>query len=158
MFAEPRLQNSFCLTIYLKLKWNANSPAQPSPTQPSPAQPRISTKTADSISYNNYNYECLPLSNKYVKFSIISILVDLQGSLNKFPDFFFIWALLLIVYTWNSSPHQSNLFDCNALIVPFQKLLEGLMEVLLCENVNDLRHILFHHLNFLMTTASELRE
>ena len=32
------------------------------------------------------------------------------------------------------------------------------MEVLLCERVNDLRHILFHLLNCLITTASELRE
>ena len=30
------------------------------------------------------------------------------------------------------------------------------MEVLLCEHVNDLRHSLFHLLNCLMTTASEL--
>ena len=48
----------------------------------------------------------------------------------------------------------------------FQKLLErynkciaagGLVEVLLCERVNDLRHSLFH-LNCFITTASELRE
>ena len=32
------------------------------------------------------------------------------------------------------------------------------MEVLLCERVNDLRHSLFHLLNCLITTASELRE
>ena len=32
------------------------------------------------------------------------------------------------------------------------------MEVLLCERVNDLRHRLFHLLNCLITTASELRE
>ena len=32
------------------------------------------------------------------------------------------------------------------------------MEVPLCERVNDLRHNLFHLLNCLMTTASELRE
>ena len=32
------------------------------------------------------------------------------------------------------------------------------MEVLLCECVNDLRHSLFHLLNCLITTASELRE
>ena len=30
------------------------------------------------------------------------------------------------------------------------------MEVLLCEHVNDLRHSLFHLLNCLITTASEL--
>ena len=32
------------------------------------------------------------------------------------------------------------------------------MEVLLCERVNDLRNSLFHLLNCLITTASELRE
>ena len=48
--------------------------------------------------------------------------------------------------------------DCNALAVPFQQLLERPMDVLLCERVNDLRHSLFHHLNCLITTASELRE
>ena len=46
----------------------------------------------------------------------------------------------------------------NALVVPFQQLLERPMEVLLCERVNDLRHSLFHLLNCLITTASELRE
>ena len=37
---------------------------------------------------------------------IVSIIV--QGSLNKFPDFFRM-ALLLIVHTWNSSPLRINL-------------------------------------------------
>ena len=32
------------------------------------------------------------------------------------------------------------------------------MEVLMCERVNDLRYSLFHLLNSLITTASELRE
>ena len=32
------------------------------------------------------------------------------------------------------------------------------MDVLLCESVNDLRDSLFHLLNCLITTASELRE
>ena len=40
----------------------------------------------------------------------------------------------------------------------FQQLLEGLMEVLLYKRVNELRHILFHLLNYLKTTASEIRE
>ena len=40
----------------------------------------------------------------------------------------------------------------NALIAPFQQLLEGPMEVLLCERVNDLRYNLFHLLNYLITT------
>ena len=47
---------------------------------------------------------------------------------------------------------------CNALVVPFQQLLQGPIEVLLCECVNDLRHRHFHLLNSLITTASELRE
>ena len=47
---------------------------------------------------------------------------------------------------------------CNALVVPFKQLLEGLMEVLLCEHINDLRHSLFHLLNCLIMTVSELRE
>ncbi len=51
---------------------------------------------------------------------------------------------------------------CNALVVPFQQLLEGPMDVLLCEHVNDLHRSLFHLLNCLITTASkfflELRE
>ena len=38
---------------------------------------------------------------------------------------------------------------CNALVVSFQYLLEGLIEVLLCERFNDLRHSLFHLLNYL---------
>ena len=42
------------------------------------------------------------------------------GSLNKFPDFFFVWALLLIVNTLNSSPLRSNLFrvQCTCSTVP----------------------------------------
>ena len=32
------------------------------------------------------------------------------------------------------------------------------MEIILCKRVNDLRHSLFHLLNCLITTASELRE
>ena len=44
----------------------------------------------------------------------------MRGSLNKFPDFFFVWALLLIVQTWNSSPLRSNLprLQCTCCIVP----------------------------------------
>ena len=48
--------------------------------------------------------------------------------------------------------------DCNALVVPFQQLLEGPMEVLFCEHVNDLRHSFYHLLNCLIPTASKLRE
>ena len=47
---------------------------------------------------------------------------------------------------------------CNALVVQFQQLLEGHIEVLLCDRVNDLRHSLFRPFNCIITTASELRE
>ena len=46
----------------------------------------------------------------------------------------------------------------NALVVPFQQLLQGTIEVLMCECVNDLRHSLFYLLKCLIMTASELRE
>ena len=78
--------------------------------------------------------------------------------INKFPDFFFIWALLWIVHNETLVPFEVISFGCNALIVPFQQLLEGPMEVLLCEHVNDLRHSRFHLLNCVITTASELSE
>ena len=54
-------------------------------------------------------------------------------------------------------PFEVMSSGCNAL-VPFQKLLEGPMEVLLCERVNNLHHSLFYLLNCLITTVSGLRE
>ena len=80
----------------------------------------------------------------------------MRGSWNKFPDFF-VWALLLIVHTWNSSPLRGNLLQLQCTCLPFQQFLEGPTEVLWCEHVNDLRHSLFHLLNCLITTASELK-
>ena len=56
------------------------------------------------------------------------------------------------------TPFEVIISGCNALVVPFQQLLEDAMEFLLCERVNDRRHSLFHLLNFLITTACELRE
>ena len=47
---------------------------------------------------------------------------------------------------------------CNTIFVPFQQPLEGPVEVLLCERVNDFRQSLFHLLNFFIKAASELRE
>ena len=55
-------------------------------------------------------------------------------------------------------PFEVNSSGCNGLVVPFQQLLEGPMEVLLCERLNDLSHSLFHLLKCLITTVSELRE
>ena len=87
----------------------------------------------------------------------IYIYIYIRGSLNKFPDFF-------RMGTFIDSTHETLvLFEvissgCNAFVVSAQQFLEGPMEVLLCERVNDLRHSLFHLLNYLITLASELRE
>ena len=75
-----------------------------------------------------------------------------RGSLNKFTDFFRMGTHEILV---NFEVISSGY---NTIVVPFQQLLDGPMEVLLCERVNDLRHSLFHLLNCLITTASELRE
>ena len=44
----------------------------------------------------------------------------IRVSLNEFTDFFFVWALLLIVHTWNSSPLPNNLLrlKCTCCTVP----------------------------------------
>ena len=94
---------------------------------------------------------CMPNS---IYISSSSQFVLLRGSFNKFPGFFFVWALLLIVHTGNYSLLRSNLLQCNSLVVPFKQLLEGPMEVLLCERVTSS----FHLLNCLITTVSECRE
>ena len=65
---------------------------------------------------------------------------------------FFVWALLLIV------PFEVISSGCDAFVVPSQQLVEGSMELSLCEHVNNLRHILFHLLNCLITTPSELSD
>ena len=64
---------------------------------------------------------------------------------------------LLIVHTLNSSPFRSNILRLQTLVGMFQQILEGTMEVLLCERINDLRHSLFNLLNCLITTACELK-
>ena len=54
----------------------------------------------------------------------------------------------------NCAPNQNTKFPFYyRLVVPFQQLLEGPMEVLLCERVNEFRHSLFHLLNCLITAA-----
>ena len=61
--------------------------------------------------------------------------------------------------TFNESTHmKSSPLRSNALVLPFQQLLGGPIEVFLCERVNDLRHSPFHLINCLITIASELRE
>ena len=91
------------------------------------------------------------LKSKIKLYIYIYIYIYLRGSLNKFPDFFrmgtFIDSTLMKLV-----PFEVVSFGCNALL-PFQQLLDGPMEVLLGERVNDLRHSLFHLLNCLITTA-----
>ena len=49
----------------------------------------------------------------------IYIYIYIRGSLDKFSDFF-VWVLLLIVNTWNSSPLRGNLLwlQCTRYTVP----------------------------------------
>ena len=81
------------------------------------------------------------------------VCMYVRGSLNKFPDFFRMSTFIDSTHI----PFEIISSGCNALVVLFQQLLEGPMEILLCERVNDLRHSLFHLLNCLIMTASELR-
>ena len=85
-----------------------------------------------------------------------SILLDLRGAYDIFLTFY-VWVLLLIVHPWNSSPLRSNLLQpqCTCTVPPNSERPHG---VLLCERVNALRYSLFHLLNCLITTASELSE
>ena len=87
----------------------------------------------------------------------IYIYIYIRAPLNKFPRCFygyFYWE-----YTHETLvPFEVISASCNALVLPLQRLLEGHMEVLLCERVNDLCLSHFHLLNCLITTASEVRE
>ena len=49
----------------------------------------------------------------------IYIYIYIRGAYDKFPDFY-VWALLLIVHTWNSTALRSNLLrlQCTSFIVP----------------------------------------
>ena len=64
----------------------------------------------------------------------IYIYIYIRGAYDKFPDFF-VWTLLLTVNIWNSNPLWSNLLRLQSFVVPFQRLLEGPMEVL-CVSVS----------------------
>ena len=84
--------------------------------------------------------------------------MHIQGAHNKFPDFFsyghFYWK-----YTHETLVSFVVIYSgCNALVVPFQQLLEGPIQVLLSERIYDLRHSLFHLFNCLIKTVSKVRE
>ena len=109
--------------------------------QESTAMLNAHTKTSGNLSYAPRIY-----SYKYIY---------IWGSLNKFSAFF---RMGTSTHIKTVVPFVVISFGYSALVVPSQQLLDGPMEVLLCEHVNDLRHRLFHLLNCLITTASELRE
>ena len=73
-------------------------------------------------------------------FTKILAFIYVRGAHDKFPDFFRMGTFI------DSNTHKPQVpfkvisSGCNALDVPFQQLLEGPMEVLLCERVNDFRH------------------
>ena len=100
--------------------------------------------------------------SEYYGFIVISLIkkkeviyrqnMYIRGAYVNFPDFFRMGTHKTL------DPFKVISSGCNALIVPFQQLPEGPMEVLLCERINYLRHSLFPPLNCLLTTASELRE
>ena len=101
------------------------------------------------INHNDFQVE----TSIYVYFCIYTSIIKYVSSL------FFRISTFFDKYTHETLvPFEVISPNCNALFVPLQKLLEGPIEVLLCEHVNDLRHSLFHLLNCLITTASELRE
>ena len=106
----------------------------------------------------SYSVSCLRFSVLFVSTLLLSSMTIYEVHTISFQTFF-VWALLLIVHALKTLvPFEVISSGCNAIVVPFQQLLEGPMEVLLGERVNDLRHSLFHLLNCLIMTASELRE
>ena len=113
---------------------------------------------------NNLKLKLSTIIQKYYFYLLLQFCSSdmyIRGSLNKFPYFF---RMGTFIGSTHENTHETLLpfevisLGCNALVVPFQQLLEGPMEVLLCECVNDLCYSLFHLLNCLITTASELRE
>ena len=61
-----------------------------------------------------------------------------RDAFNKFPDFFY-YGHFYWQYTYEPLvPFEVISSGFSALVVPFQQLLEGPMEVLLCECFNDL--------------------
>ena len=71
--------------------------------------------------FNLYVYRCSTREN--LDPAVVKVdehkKLYIRGSFNKFLDIF-VWALLLIVHTWNSSPLRSNLprLQCTCCIIP----------------------------------------
>ena len=104
------------------------------------------------------NFELVYFKDVVQHFShYLRTVTYIRGRLNKFPDFFRVGTFIESTHE-TLVPFETISSGFNALVVPFQQLLEGPMEDLFCERVKGLRHSLFHLLNWLITTASELRE
>ena len=84
---------------------------------------------------------------------LATCLKHLCGSLNKFPVFFHMGTFIDSTHE-TLVPFEVISSSCNTLVVPFQQLLEGSMEVLLC--VNDLRHNLGICKNYLGITLTAI--
>ena len=81
------------------------------------------------------------------------IAIHLTRWLANFYDFRFKWTATAGIGIHPTKPWLSRLVIFKNAILTWGLLLEGPMEVLLCERVNDLRHSLFHLLNCLITTG-----
>ena len=102
---------------------------------------------------NIYIYIYIYIYMIYIYIYIYTRIIKKVSRLFSYEHFYWEYTHETLV------PFEVISSDCNPLVVPFQQLLEGPIEVLLCERVNNLRHCLFHLLNCLITTtASELRE
>ena len=64
----------------------------------------------------------------------VMLIPIIRGSLNKFPAFF-VWAFLLIVHAWNSSPLRSNLLwlQCTCTVPTTAGRLHGSPLVWACQ-------------------------
>ena len=109
-------------------------------------------------SYWNNKFEIWSTSSAIKVGICLSIYIYIWSSYDKFPDFFRMGTFIDSTHMKHFVSFEVISSSCNALVVPFQQFLQLPMELLLCDHVNDLRHSIFHLLNCLITTASELRE
>ena len=79
----------------------------------------ICTQITDSISYVDIRYGKHSLFFYKSHIMIVNLFTNIRGAYDKFPDFF-VWTLLLIIHTWNSSPLRNNLLrlQCTCCTVP----------------------------------------
>ena len=97
-----------------------------------------------------YVYACIHI---YIHvYTYIYIYTYICIETRSTPDFFFVWALLLIVHTRNSSPIRRNLLRLQCTFCTVTTNSGRLHGCPLFERVNCLSHSIFH-LNYLITTV-----